>query len=231
LNLSNAPSNNPSTSSVLPDSCSTEGLEAFPSGGLLAATGCLTSLSELETIPSSFDWTFDGAGLSPGPILQDNFQAPFEMTKSSRQLSPFDLPACIPSSVSNRGTSRSLAPRAMAKTGAEMSALFMKRILGSYPTMMLRKETFPPFVHPLSGPEDGGILPEALVNCMSIAQMFVTRTKETTKLVWRTVRMEQERLWLEVRHRSSFFKFVFTDCFLSTRVSTNGSYWRHNKLS
>jgi len=32
---------------------------------------------------------------------------------------------------------------------------------------------------------------------MSLSRMFVERTPETSKLVWRTIKMEHERLWLE----------------------------------
>ena len=69
---------------------------------------------------------------------------------------------------------------------------------------MMRKETLPPFIHPVWFSECGeikGSFPEALVNCMTIAQMFVNRGKETNKFMWRTIRMEQERMWFEVCDR------------------------------
>jgi len=57
-----------------------------------------------------------------------------------------------------------------------------------------------PFVHALqfSQSRDEGRPSEALVNCMSIAQLFVNSTRETRKFLCGTVKMEQERMWHEV---------------------------------
>ena len=71
--------------------------------------------------------------------------------------------------------------------------------------MMLRKETFPPFIH--SSYCLHGEMPKALVNCMSIVQMFSTRTSASNEFVWRTIRMEQERLWVEVRTKFDLHDF------------------------
>lgn len=91
---------------------------------------------------------------------------------------------------------RALPTRKILKTGSEMSVTFVRQILSSYPGMMLRKETFPPFIH--SSYCLHGQMPQPLVNCMSIVQMFSTRTPASNEFVWRTIRMEQERLWVEV---------------------------------
>ena len=66
--------------------------------------------------------------------------------------------------------------------------------------MMLRRETFPWFIHPqsqlLSEPARTA-LPEALSTCMSIAQMFALRTSETMRFLWRAIKTEYRRLLSE----------------------------------
>jgi hypothetical protein len=74
--------------------------------------------------------------------------------------------------------------------------------LRSFPTMMLRRETFPWFIHPhsqLLSKSTGAPLPEALSNCMSIAQMFASRTSETKYFLRQTIRAEHRRFMSEVR--------------------------------
>ncbi|UZP38840.1 hypothetical protein NXS19_006656 [Fusarium pseudograminearum] len=62
------------------------------------------------------------------------------------------------------------------------------QMLYSYPRMMLRRQTFPPFIHPHWHQEH---LPEALGNCMSIARLFESRTPETVSFLWKTIIAEQ----------------------------------------
>ncbi|KAF5667134.1 atp-dependent dna helicase pif1 [Fusarium heterosporum] len=65
------------------------------------------------------------------------------------------------------------------------------QMLYAYPQMMLRRQTFPPFIHPHWHEER---LPETLGNCMSIAQLFAARTPETEPFLWRMIDAEEERL-------------------------------------
>ncbi|KAF4333500.1 C6 finger domain protein [Fusarium beomiforme] len=64
------------------------------------------------------------------------------------------------------------------------------QMLYAYPQMMLRRQTFPPFIHPHWHEK---YLPEPLANCMSIAQLFAVRTSETQPFLWRMVAAEEER--------------------------------------
>jgi hypothetical protein len=76
---------------------------------------------------------------------------------------------------------------------AQHNADLVIQALRSFPTMMLRKETFPWFIHihtHLLFKSKGSGLPEALSNCMSIAQLFASRTPETKNFLWRTIRAE-----------------------------------------
>jgi hypothetical protein len=88
-------------------------------------------------------------------------------------------------------------PRPIAQHNADLVIQSVR----AFPTMMLRRETFPWFIHKHSNvlPQSSqDILPEALSNCMSIAQMFALRTSETKSFLWRTIRGEYRRLSNEV---------------------------------
>jgi hypothetical protein len=159
-------------------------------------------LVDLEAAPDPLLWNLDsGIEFPPSHALKSSF--PFHTTApiygQSALVSGAFSPS-IPTSLSPGSLSRSLALRSLGRDGSHISVMFLTRILGCYPAMMLRPETFPPFLHPTTFSEsrDRCIPSEALVNCMSIAQMFVNRTKETKKFLWGTVKMEQERMWLEV---------------------------------
>jgi Fungal Zn(2)-Cys(6) binuclear cluster domain len=76
---------------------------------------------------------------------------------------------------------------------AQHNANLIIQSLRSFPMMMLRRETFPCFIHshsPLSSESAKSALPEALSTCMSIAQMFTSRTPDTKPFIWRTIKSE-----------------------------------------
>ncbi|KAF2143513.1 uncharacterized protein K452DRAFT_225511 [Aplosporella prunicola CBS 121167] len=79
---------------------------------------------------------------------------------------------------------------------AQSNATQIVQILRSFPQMMLRRTTFPPFIHPrlhrLSDGDRTG-LPEPLANCMSIAHLFASRNAETSPFLWRAIEAEQHR--------------------------------------
>jgi len=87
-------------------------------------------------------------------------------------------------------------------THAQHNADLIIQSLRSIPTMMLRRETFPWFIHPhsqLLSESTGAALPEALSNCMSIAQMFASRTPETRYFFRQTIGTEYRRFISEAR--------------------------------
>jgi hypothetical protein len=99
---------------------------------------------------------------------------------------------------------RSFTPKPITKPGSQSSAIILIQILKSYPKMMTRRETFPPFIHPyhLSDLSSNSAIsdetiPEALLNCMAISKLFYG-DKGGRKLLWSIIRMEQERLFSEV---------------------------------
>ncbi|WYZ41113.1 hypothetical protein EsH8_V_000008 [Colletotrichum jinshuiense] len=106
---------------------------------------------------------------------------------------------------------------------AESSANMIRQALRSYPQMMLRRSTFPPFIHPH---QDKTRLPEPLANCMSIAVLFDSRNQDTRPFLWKSVREEQER---NLREMTSYTKYDMFAClqaeliYIIMRVIDGGS--------
>lgn len=74
---------------------------------------------------------------------------------------------------------------------------FITRVLRSYPQMMLRRNTLPPFIHPLCSQQSDAInptFPEPLAICISIAHIFAARSKDSSNFLWRTIITELQRI-------------------------------------
>ena len=90
---------------------------------------------------------------------------------------------------------------------AQLSADVIIQSLRAFPTMMLRRETLPWFIHAQSqllSKAATPALPEAMSTCMGIAQMFASKTRESEPFLWRTIRSEYRRFVDQVR-------FAFAD--------------------
>lgn len=122
--------------------------------------------------------------LSPAsPVVQQDFSPP-----------SFSIPT-PPSS-----TVRSLVQRPRRQAGAQRIANLILHTLKSYPLMMLRHKTLPPFIHPsLVSPDVEDVNIEPLTNCISLVHMISSEVQGSRKLFWKNVRMECERLFEEVR--------------------------------
>ncbi|KAJ5174778.1 uncharacterized protein N7482_000655 [Penicillium canariense] len=103
-----------------------------------------------------------------------------------------------PPKVSPLADARSLTRLPIDDPIAQRHATHLIQILRAFPQMMVRRAVFPPFIHPNwhrgDGPEVRKTLPEPIGNCMSIAQMFASRTPDTRAFVWNAIRTEQRRL-------------------------------------
>lgn len=93
------------------------------------------------------------------------------------------------------GTSTELMHTYQVFTTSKFAAGLLSQAISAFPQMMLRRQTFPPFIHAHWHLPS---LPETLANCMSIAQLFATRTTETRPFLWRTIGIEVKRLQDEV---------------------------------
>ena len=116
--------------------------------------------------------------------------APVEQAISSATAS---IPAALTYTV------RSLIQRPNIKTEAQRTANLILHSLKSYPLMMLRHNTLPPFIHPRSISSDvENTHMEPLTNCISLVHMIGSGVQGSRKLFWRNVRLECERLCEEV---------------------------------
>ncbi|KIW67837.1 hypothetical protein PV04_07061 [Phialophora macrospora] len=99
---------------------------------------------------------------------------------------------------------------------AQRSADLIVQSLRAFPTMMLRRETLPWFIHPQSqlmsksGSGAAAALPDAISTCMGIAQIFIARTPETKPFLWRIIRGEYRRLLNEMHNMSKFDALLAT---------------------
>ncbi|GAM42256.1 hypothetical protein TCE0_044r16051 [Talaromyces pinophilus] len=68
-------------------------------------------------------------------------------------------------------------------------------MIRTYPLMMLRTENLPPFIHGHWYRPSGNArssLPEPLINCMGIAQIFASHNIESKRYLWHLVKLEQQ---------------------------------------
>jgi hypothetical protein len=87
-----------------------------------------------------------------------------------------------------------LSPISCSDPVKTCTASVAMQMLRAFPQMMLRRETFPPFIHGhwyCNMSAMGPSLPEPLVNCMGVAQVFVSHNPETKPFLWRMIQSEQ----------------------------------------
>jgi hypothetical protein len=93
------------------------------------------------------------------------------------------------------GTPRSLVLRTGMKSSAQQTANLMFHTLKSYPLMILRHKTLPPFIHShLISSNTENVDMEPLNNCISLLHMISSGVQGSRKLFWKNVRLECERL-------------------------------------
>lgn len=86
----------------------------------------------------------------------------------------------------------------------QLTTRYIACAIKSYPNMLLERK-LPPFIHHscLTKTPDLSLdisLPGPLSVCASIVQMFNFKNSSNTAFIWKTIRMEQERLAAEVFH-------------------------------
>jgi hypothetical protein len=161
-------------------------------------TGTLDSLPELNNHPTLLQkssWLLTSSHIPNGQESMAEKTSATSESLQSLEVLPLDgaAPAQSTEAVEEPATLTALK---QSSPEAEASATILMHCIRSYPQMMLRRQTFPPFIHPHWHMER---LPENLVNCMSIAQLFVTRTLENSPFLWRTIDNEVSRFKNEVR--------------------------------
>lgn len=122
-------------------------------------------------------------------------------TRSNNHLAGFALPRRIdqPATAGIRNDSAISTPTQLEfplgslrrpNPASESCAKIIRQTLSAFPQMMLRRSTFPPFIHPQ---RDKSHLPAPLASCMAISGLFASRNDDTRPILWKAVREEQER--------------------------------------
>lgn len=139
-------------------------------------------------------WMLDG-------ILETNLDASLDVQLLPQSTNPDTFNTTSLLFVQSGYTSKSLVSNPAENRNLPINSTVLGRIFSSYPAMMLRKETFPPFIHQVWPQQAQGknTLLESLVNCMTISQLFVNRNEETNKFMWSIIRMELDRIGQQVR--------------------------------
>ncbi|EPE33750.1 hypothetical protein GLAREA_06763 [Glarea lozoyensis ATCC 20868] len=114
-------------------------------------------------------------------------------TQTTQQLQDlFSTTSSIPRAPST--IIRLLLHRPKMQTGAQRIANLILHNLKSYPLMMLRYNTLPPFIHAsLVSSDVEDINMEPLSNCISMVHMISSGVRGSRMLFWNNVRMECER--------------------------------------
>ena len=135
--------------------------------------------------------------LSPQSLFSAQHSTPWPDQTTQLEQTIFSPKISIPRTPTiNR---RSLICRPNMSTGTQRVANLILHTLKSYPLMMLRHKTLPPFIHPHSmSIEVENDNMEPLNNCFSLVHMTGSGIRGSRKLFWRNVRQECEHLYANV---------------------------------
>ncbi|KAF5649400.1 short chain dehydrogenase family [Fusarium sp. NRRL 52700] len=152
--------------------------------------------NELEAVDEFISYETSGITLGLDDFAND-FISPLTTDPSGLMPASLDMfQPIITNDMQTRVPSRSLSSKGdLTRVSNRLSNMqhasrVIMQMLYAYPQMMLRRQTFPPFIHPHWHEKT---LPETLGNCMSISQLFAARTPETEPFLWRMVTAEEER--------------------------------------
>lgn len=99
---------------------------------------------------------------------------------------------------------RSFVQRSEIIKGTQGVTSMIFHTLKSYPRMLARHKSLPPFIHPfLVSSEAGSKYMEPLHNCFSLMYMLGSGIEGSHKLFWRNVKIECDRLCQEVKNLTS----------------------------
>lgn len=136
--------------------------------------------------------------LDPGTLLQ-----PPELTSSALTVRDENLSTLSKNAHTfQRSSSNFLAQLPISDPVSQFIATSVLEMIRTYPLMMLRAETLPSFIHGHWYRQSNTIqssMPEPLVNCMGIAQIFASHSTESKHYLWHLVKMEQSSFIGKVR--------------------------------
>ena len=188
---------------------------------LASAFDCSDSTSDfLELYETSFS--------EPTPFqnTRDPFLLSYSQPKPYPDLSSTDAVETLTFEHLLPKPPKAFYPRTMRNHQFSLNRKYMICTLRSYPSMMVpgKTRTLPAFIHPQSlgykykdDRFSNSPLSNPLENCLAIMQMWSVKNKGNTQFIWRTIRMEQERVLAEVRRSSRKLPFKETQRLISRR--------------
>ncbi|KAF5259979.1 hypothetical protein FOXYS1_9388 [Fusarium oxysporum] len=136
---------------------------------------------ELDEFASDFISSLNNISTDPSELMPNSLDVfPPSITNDMQTRVP-------PRSLTSKGDLTRVSNRL---SSMQHASRVIMQMLYAYPQMMLRRQTFPPFIHPHWHLKT---LPETLGNCMSLSQLFAARTPETQSFLWRMVAAEEGR--------------------------------------
>lgn len=165
---------------------------------------------ELPSLEGGFDWDDGGIGLADildtqkcnSSLSLETSTLTFQPTTFAAQtyLTPGSLDFSSPPIPTTPTIAvRSLIHRPNAQLGTQRTAKLILHNLKSYPLMIQCHNGLPPFIHSsLVSASDEDAHMEPLTNCLSLVLMLNGGAQASRKLFWKNVRMEFERLSVEV---------------------------------
>ncbi|ORY31402.1 hypothetical protein BCR39DRAFT_526476 [Naematelia encephala] len=131
--------------------------------------------------------------LSPGPSAMIPHSTHLTDQRALEQQNLFSSMYSLPTAPSL--AVQTLIRRPKMQPGEQRIANLILHTLKSYPLMMLRHNTLPPFIHPsLVTPDADNVHMESLTNCISLVHMISSGTQWSRRLFWKNVRLECEHL-------------------------------------
>jgi len=145
--------------------------------------------------PKTKDGMFEYSSLEWSPTINRSTFSTNQALQAQPNMSYIEL--SIP--LAPNSNIRKLIQRPQIKTGTQRTANLILYTLKSYPRMLLRPNTLPPFIHPylISSEVDSRDM-ESLINCISLVHMINSGVQGNRKLFWKNVRLECERMYAEV---------------------------------
>jgi hypothetical protein len=98
---------------------------------------------------------------------------------------------------------RSFTRKPAIKGGALTTSMLMLRLLTTYPLMLRDPHSPPPFIHPSFLADQESKTMESLTTCVSLIQMLESGGSAGRRLVWKNIKLECERLQVQVSNLHS----------------------------
>jgi Fungal Zn(2)-Cys(6) binuclear cluster domain len=129
--------------------------------------------------------------------------APHRVSMDHRSLDVLNGPVAEPA----LRAPKSFFPKRVRNSRLRLNSTYVVSTLRAYPSLILPGSSLPPFIHQHciinTAGQDGGVvypsLPGPLSACSTIMTMWSVKNKSNSPVIWRAIRVEQERLSEEVR--------------------------------